>query len=387
MLRSPARDAKRFLIVLLLILLLTVAVFGSLSCGAKAKPAFSQDMQNRFDQVVNELMTRYGIPGAIIGLWVPGTGEWVVTRGVADVQSGKAPDITYKTRIGSITKSVTATVVLQLADEGKLGLDDPLSKYEPWVPNAGGISVRQLLNMTSGLYNYTDDSSFWDRLMASPDAPWTPRQVVDVALAHPPNFAPGQEYQYCNTNYILLGMIIEQVTGRTAAQEITTRVIDRLGLKDTSFPDTPAMPASHMNGYMSLVDNSITDIDQLADITDMTPTGYWTAGAMISTVTDMQVLANAIADGSLLSPAMQQQRLAFVPPDSPQYGLGIMTVTGTPYVGHSGEVLGFNSSMYCDPNTGNTVVVLINRYPSPIEGVSDAIALRLLDAAGLLALP
>lgn len=379
----------RFLVILTLVLLVPVTALGILSCGAKtqAPPSFSQDQQAQFDQIVSDVMAKYGIPGAIVGLWIPGQGEWVVARGVGDLATGAAPDITDKMRMGSITKTVTATVVLQLADEGKLGLDDALSKYEPWVPNSGNITIRELLNMTSGLYNYTNDGAFWDQLLANPLTAWPPRQIVDLALTHPPDFAPGTEYEYSNTNYILLGMVIEQVTGNSADQEIQTRIIDRLGLKNTSFPEVPEMPSPHMEGYMSGADNTVTDLNQLEDITVLTPTGYWTAGAMITTVDDLKVWVQALAQGTLLSPAMQQQRLTFVPAGNPTYGLGIMPITGTPFLGHSGEVLGFNSSAYTDPTTGNTVVVLINRYPAAIEGVSDGIAIKLLEAAGLITLP
>lgn len=142
-----------------------------------------------------------------------------------------------------------------------------------------------------------------------------------------------------------------------------------------------------MNGYLSTTDDSATDISKLADVSVMTPTGYWTEGAIISNLDDMKVLAKALADGSLLSKGMQKQRLTFVPGNKPQYGLGIMTVSGTGFVGHSSEVLGFNSSMYCNASTGNTVLVLLNRYPNQIEGVSDIIAFELLSIVGAANLP
>ncbi len=379
----------RFLVILSLVLLVPITALGILSCGAKTQtqPSFSQDQQAQFDQILSDVMAKYGVPGAIVGLWIPGQGDWVVARGVADLSTGAAPDVADKMRMGSITKTVTATVVLQLADEGKLGLDDALSKYEPWVPNSDNITIREILNMTSGLYNYTNDGAFWDQLLANPLTAWTPRQIVDIAIAHPPDFAPGTDYEYSNTNYILLGMVIEQVTGNSADQEIQTRIIDRLGLKDTSFPEVPEMPSPHMEGYMFGADNTVTDLNQLEDITILTPTGYWTAGAMITTVSDLKVWVQALAGGTLLSPAMQQQRLTYVPAGNPTYGLGIMPVSGTNFLGHSGEVLGFNSSAYTDPTTGNTVVVLINRYPAAIEGVSDGIAFKLLEAAGAVTLP
>ena len=200
-------------------LLMTALLLGSLTpvwgAGDPA-PELSDGKKAGLQKALEGMMEKYKIPGAIAGLWFPGIGDWVGTAGIGNPSNGEAPQPGDKVRIGSITKSFTATVVLQLVDEGRLSLDDVLSKWEPQVPGADGITIRQLLNMTSGLYNFTDLSEFWDALNKDPLAVWTPRQLVDMAIAQPAVFAPGSQFMYCNTNYVLLGMIIEKVTGKTA---------------------------------------------------------------------------------------------------------------------------------------------------------------------------
>ena len=303
-------------------------------------------------------------------MWFPDEGTWVVGSGKGDKSTGAAPKTTDRVRIGSLTKTFTATAVLQLVDQGKLALDDKLSKYEPQVPGADGITLRQLLNMTSGLFNYTDDQSFWDKFVAAPSAPWTPQQVLDIALAHPAVFPPGQKYMYCNTNYVLLGMIIEKVTGKPAGDAITKGIIDKLALKNTSFPMDTAIATPYMHGYWP-AKGQPNDTADLAEISVYSPAAFWTAGGMISTLGDLKIWAEALATGKVVSKAMHVEQVKFNPPNTASYGLGVMG--GGKIIGHSGEVPGYNSSMYYLPGSKAISIVLINRYPSTIEGVADVI--------------
>jgi len=320
-------------------------------------------------------MAKYKVPGAIVGMWFGKQGTWVVGAGKGNTSAGAAPQTTDKTRIGSISKTFTATVILQLVDEKKLSLDDKLSKYEPQVPGADGITVRQLANMTSGLYNYTDDPAFWTAFQKSPKTTWAPQQMVDIATAHPAVFPPGQRYMYCNTNYILLGMIMEKVTGSTAAKQITTRIIDKLGLKNTSFPMTPDMPTPYMHGYIPATGQP-NGSGTLTDLSIYSPTPFWTAGAMVSNLDDLKIWAQALATGKLLSKQMHAEQIKSTAPNTQGYGLGIM-IAGHG-LGHSGEVPGYNSSMYYFATVNSTSIVLINRYPSTIEGAADEINTALI---------
>lgn len=341
-------------------------------------PGLGEAKRESLRETLDAQLARYKIPGAIVGMWFPGIGDWVAAVGVGNLGSGEAPKPADRVRIGSITKSFTATVVLQLVDEGKLSLDDHLSNWEPQVPGADGITVRQLLNMTSGLYNFTAVPEFWEAFQRDPGVLWRPQQLIDLAIAHSPEFPPGQEFMYCNTNYILLGLIIEKVTGRTAGEEITARIIDRLGLKDTSFPTTPDIAEPYMRGYVPAAGEE-DGSGRLAELGQCSPTPFWTAGGMIGTLDDLKTWIEAIKTGVLLSPEMHAEQLNFSAPNTEFYGLGVMNAGGV-LVGHSGEVPGYNSSIYYIPSLDAISITLINRYPSEIEGAADQVNLALIKA-------
>jgi CubicO group peptidase (beta-lactamase class C family) len=342
-----------------------------------ALPPVSEEKRALLQATLEAGIAQFKMPGAIAGLWFPGKGEWVGTAGVGNPATGKAPGIDDKVRMGSVTKSFTATIVLQLVDEGLLSLDDPLGKWEPQVPGAGQIKVRNLLNMTSGLFNYTDLPEFWEKLNANPKAPWSPRQLVEMATANPSLFKPGEQYMYCNTNYILLGLIIEKVTGRTVSEEFEARIVHRLGLKNTSFPMTPEIGEPYLRGYQP-ADGEEEGSDKVQEFSLSSPTPYWTAGGAIGTLGELRTWIRAIATGELLSPEMHAEQLKFKSPNTKNYGLGVMN--GGMLFGHSGEVPGYNSSMYYLPSIDAVCIVLTGRYPSEIEGASDEIMSSLIKA-------
>jgi D-alanyl-D-alanine carboxypeptidase len=382
---SITRQKSCFFITIAMVMLLVLIPLCAGSCvSSGGGQPFSKDIQEKLGEGVEATMARFGVPGAIIGVWVPGKGEWLSVRGEADVKTGAKPKLSDHVRIGSVTKTFTATVILQLVDEGKLTLEDKLNKFVlgVTVPNQDKITVRNLLNMTSGLYDFTASDQFWADFYANPTKPWVPKQLVAITAARPPKAEPGQEYDYCNTNYILLGLIIEKVTGGSVKEEITTRTIDKLGLKNTSFPIGTSMPDPFMHGYTTTLTNpGATDIKSLTDISIQTPTGWWTAGAVISDLQDLKTWVKALADGTLVSPAMHEQQVKFSAPDTENYGLGINNAKFL--VGHSGEVPGYNSTVYTQPGVnGATIIILINRYPSSEEGVSDQIMISMLNVLG-----
>ncbi len=149
-------------------------------------------------------------------------------------------------------KAGASTVILQLVDEGELGLDDPVSQYQPEVPNGENITIRQLLNMSSGLFSYTEDEAFNETLDAQSDKAWEPRELVEIGFEHQPYFSSGEGFHYSNTNTVLLGMIIEQLTGQPLEQEFQERIFAPLGMSDTLLPErsSAAIPDPHPRGYM-----------------------------------------------------------------------------------------------------------------------------------------
>ena len=154
--------------------------------------------------------------------------------------------------VGSTTKSIVATVLLQLVDEGRLKLDDKVSKYISWVPNGENITIRQLLNMTSGLYNYTEDKTLLAAVAADPLKKWAPVELARAGVSGQPYFPPGEGWYYSNTNTILVGLIIEKITGKMLEDEVTTSITDRLGLKNTYFPQGPDITAPATLGVLFL---------------------------------------------------------------------------------------------------------------------------------------
>ena len=361
--------------VFLVCLLLTFSALSVSSCstGTSGGQPFSRDVQDKLNKAVNDKMAEFGVPGVIVGVWVPGKGNWISCKGAGDIQTGAGPTIYDHVRIASITKTFTATVILQLADEKRLNLTDTLDMYDlgVTVPNGDKITIRNLLNMTSGLFNYTNDENFWSKFLADPTAAWTSKQLVDISTAHGVVAPPGQGYDYNNTNYVLLGMIIEKLTGNTAGTEIKSRIIDKLGLQSTSFPTTAEIPVPFMHGYMpdSFIGGD-TSGPAVKDMSVESPTPFFTAGGMISDLMDIKIWLQALASGMLLSPEMHKEQLTFASPNTSSYGLGV--ANGGIFIGHSGEITGYNSSAYTQVGgNGATIIVFINRYPSKIEGAAD----------------
>ncbi|MFI6322057.1 serine hydrolase domain-containing protein [Nonomuraea sp. NPDC050556] len=240
-------------------------------------------------------------------------------------------------RIGSVTKAFTATVVLQLVAEGKLKLDDPLSAHLPGVvEQADTVTIKDLLGHTSGVPEHTDDLfDKWGRI-AEPERTWTGQDLVDVANKHPRLFPAGTRFAYTNTNFILLGMVIEAVTGRPYTQEITERIVRPLGLTSTTTPtSSTAIRGKHLHGYV-MVDG------KPYDVTRINPTIAGAAGGIISTTADLDTFFRALFSGRLLRPA---ELKAMTTVGKGDYGLGLETAKlscGMVY-GHGGGVPGYST--------------------------------------------
>jgi D-alanyl-D-alanine carboxypeptidase len=316
----------------------------------------ADDLAQRLDTAVNQAMTAAGVPGAIIGIWGP-DGTYVRAFGVADTTTRAPMKTDFYSRIGSVTKTFTVTGILQLADQGKLGLDDPIARYVDGVPQGDKITLRELARMQSGLFNYSVSPAFQQALFADPRKPFTPQELLNYAFAQPNQFPPGEGFQYCNTNTVLLGLVVEKVSGQPLHSYIHDHIVTPLGMSDTSFPTTNAFPDPHAQGY------TVQTADgKEAAATDWNPSWGWAAAAMISTLDDMRIWAPALATGKLLTPQMQAQRLQTVgqPGMPPQdgYGLGIFNLGG--WIGHNGSLPGYQAVAVYLPQKQTTLVILIN---------------------------
>ncbi len=292
----------------ILSVVLTIALLVS-ACGKHSAIVVAElDPQTtaKLDSAINEILTSAAVPGAIVGVWGP-KGQYVRTFGVANTATRAPLRPDFYHRIGSVTKTFTVTAVLQLVDEGKVELDDPIAKYVDKVPNGNKITLRELARMQSGLFNYSMSLAFSRDLEADPRRQYSTHELLDYAFAQPSNFVPGQGYEYSNTNAVLLGQVVEKVSGQTLPAFVQEHITGPLGMRHTSFPDTNAIPDPHARGYTQL-----TPTGSLVDSTDWNPSWASWAGAMISTLDDLRIWVPALATGVLLKPDTQQQRLQTV---------------------------------------------------------------------------
>jgi D-alanyl-D-alanine carboxypeptidase len=369
-LRSPAR--RNVLRVTGVVVAVGLATAGSSAYAFAAGAGSGQEVSGQavssqppagLQQAADQLVAD-GVPGVII---MTRRGQQVsnVVAGLADKATGQPMQPQDKVRIGSITKTFVATVVLQLAAERRLSLNDSVQKWLPGVITGHGyhpaqITIRQLLQQTSGIQDYTSAPGFLTE--ANLAKTWQPQQLVDIALRLGP---PVHGWLYSDTNYILLGMIIQKVTGRSPVTEISRRILVPLGLHDTSFPLTSKqIPAPYAHGYYGSLD--VTNL--------VSPSIAWTAGAMISTVDDVARFYRALLDGRLLPPAQQRELLAAIPVNdtgelfAEHYGLGIYSVQlscGTAW-GHDGGIIGFKTFAYTSPDGNRQAVIVYNDYKKSV---------------------
>ena len=322
------------------------------------------------------------IPGAVMLLRTP-EGEFTATYGVRELGGDVPVTLDDHIRVGSNTKTMTGTVILQLVEEGSLALEDPVSKYRPDVPNGDAITIAQLLNMRSGLFNYSETYELNAGLDADPARHWDPEELAAMGLALPPYFEPDQGWHYSNTNTVLLGLIAEQLDGKPLDQIFQERIFDPSGLDETSFPASGGeLPEPYSNGYMYM-DNTLTisstvlpaDLQAAAeagtllpnDQTHADPSWAWAAGGAISTAGDLADWVEILVEGGALDEQMQEERLASIQPtsdepDAASYGYAIAEMG--PFLGHTGELPGYNSFMGRQPDTDVTLVVWTNLAPT-----------------------
>jgi D-alanyl-D-alanine carboxypeptidase len=288
-------------------------------------------------------------------------GRWRGSSGVAELDRPRPVPVNGRFRAGSITKTFVAVVVLQLVAEGRLRLDDTVEHWLPGaVPAGDRITLRHLLDHTSGLYNYTDDLPLRDpEFLEVRFRTWTPWELLRLATRHPLQFEPGKRWEYSNTDDIVLGLVIQQATGRPYGAEVKRRIIRPLRLHGTSVPGTnPHIRGPHAHGYLPLVSDGQV---QPVDVTALNPSAAWAAGEMISTAADLNRFFAALIGGRLLGPAELQAMTSPVPP-SVDYGLGLMLrrlPCGTTVYGHMGDAPGYSAWSFTTADTRRSITLSI----------------------------
>ncbi|QMU78076.1 beta-lactamase family protein [Streptacidiphilus sp. PB12-B1b] len=295
-----------------------------------------------------------------------GAKTYTVSTGKGDLATNTAVNPAGEFRVGSITKNFTAVLVLQLVAQKKVDLDALASRYLPagLLPKGSPITVRELLNHTSGLYDYTDDLLTGDTVTGYQGfryKTYTPQSLVADSVKHGPQFTPGKDYSYSNTNFVVLGLLVEHVTGLPYATVLHQRILDPLHLTHTYFvvPQT-TVPGVHALGYLTQ-DNPAKP---LFDATDQTASWLWTAGALISSTSDLNTYLRALTTGHLLPAAQlaQMETTEFVN-STTRYGLGLREYQlpcGTDVYGHDGIIEGYQTYSYTTKNGSRQVTISAN---------------------------
>ncbi|SOD84156.1 serine hydrolase [Streptomyces sp. Ag109_G2-15] len=357
---------------------------GVMTMGALAPPAASAAATpHTVQKGLNALVRTDGVPAALASVQDRDGRTRTYTAGVGDLATGAKVPRDGQVRIGSNTKTFTAVVVLQLVGEGRIGLDAPVDTYLPGLLRGDGIdgrgiTVRQLLQHTSGLPNYSEYLS--DDIRS-----YDPRELLDLALQHKADFVPGTKWAYSNTNYLVAGLIVQKVTGRPLAGEIDRRVIGRIGLRHTYFPapGEVTIRERHPRGYYQ--DSAGAP---LVDATEWDPSWAWAAGQMVSTDSDLNRFFTALLAGRLLPKAQLDQMRTTVPASYPfpagaRYGLGLVSTPlscGGVYWGHGGSMTGYETRGGATED-GRAVNVAVTLQPSQatkerMDGVVDTALCR-----------
>ncbi|MFK3979918.1 serine hydrolase domain-containing protein [Micromonospora sp. NPDC050397] len=295
-------------------------------------------------------------------------GEWVGSAGVRELGKPAKPPTDGRFRIGSTTKTFTATLVLRLVAEGKIGLDDPANDHLPGFRLDPRITVRMLLQHTSGLFNFTgeiyDDGTFAPGI-PSIDKEWVDNrfhtyrdeELVRLALSKPARFEPGADWSYSNTNYVLAKLLVERITGRPYAEEMRRLILRPLGLSGTVVPGvSPELPEPHAHGYYRYRDGGQWKV---VDTTRFNPSWVSAAGDMVSTTEDLHTFVSALLGGSLLpAPLLAEMCTPHPKSGDYRYGLGLFvqeTEFGGTVLHHNGGLWGWAALMYSTPDGSRTL--------------------------------
>ncbi|WP_458352790.1 serine hydrolase domain-containing protein [Peribacillus frigoritolerans] len=314
-----------------------------------------------------------GYPGILANISKGGK-TWSYAAGIADLRTKKPMKTDFRFRIGSVTKTFIATVLLQLSGENRLNLDDPIEKWLPGVIQGNGydgnqITIRQILNHTSGIADYVKSKDFD---IIDTKKSYTAEEFVKMGISLPPDFAPGKGWSYSNTGYVVLGILIEKVTGNSYEEEVENRIIEPLDLSNTFLPgNSSVIPGTkHARGYFQ------TDgASELKDVTYANPGS--SDGDMISTAEDLNKFFPYLLSGKLLKEQQLKQMLTTVPTgrEGTGYGLGIFEIKLPKSVsiwGHTGGVLGFSTFAGGTLGGKHTIAVNLNSLntsPDPFKNI------------------
>ena len=371
---SSSRSSRRRLLVWRV---LAVPVAAAIALGAAGGAASAAPSKGEAESLKARAqgLVEAGYPAALAAVSDSKGESAGVAVGKGSLETGQAPPMDGEVRIGSNTKTFVAVVVMQLVQEGKVGLDEPIETYLPGLIKGEGIdgskiTVRQLLQHTSGLPDFDETLVGTTDVFQYRHHYVTPRDVLDSALSKPAQFEPGAQWKYTNTNYLVLGMLVERVSQRPVGEQIDQRIVKKLGLSHTYFPapGDRSIKGTHPQGY------HLSAGGKLEDITEMDPAWGWAAGAMVSTPSELNTFFQAVFDGRLLTQAsIDEMKNGAVDASSrfgpgTVYGLGLigtpLSCGGTSW-GHGGSIHGYQTDNAVGPD-GTAVTVAVTALPTAI---------------------
>ncbi len=342
-----------------------------------AENPFKEEVRTALQQIVAS-----GVPGATIRV-SNGPRSWTAAAGVATVSPHTPMKASGRFRAGSVTKELVAVAILQLVDRGLVQLDNTVESLLPGlVPTGERISVRQLLNHTSGLFDYASDPAFLNPETYA-QKHFTPKELLHISLSHEPTGPPGEKFSYSNTNYILLGLIVESVTGSRLSEVLQERVIAPAGMGDTFLPvDDGHFGGPHSSGYYRMAADAAGS--PLHELTYLNPSFSWSSYGLVSTTKDLNRFQQALHDGRLISQDLVREMKRGIDtgnPAYPQYGLGLESAhmpCRAEVWGHTGSIPGFNTLSFTDVRSG--VIATISTNAQILDSTATAGLVSAMDA-------
>ena len=351
-------------------LLLALVLLTGCSDDDKPKPSEpAPTLPEMIQTMLDQAVAADSIPGDMITVYRAGTIDWSGASGMATLEPARALEPDEPFRVGSITKMMAAVIALELVDENQLHLNDPIDDYlrpslVDSLPHGEEITLRMLLNHTSGLADYTRSAELEAALLANPDRKWRPEELIGLALALEQPGLPGGEWHYASTNYVLLQLVLESKTGQTFSELLRARIALPLGLANTSLPSSSLLAGAH--GYQ--------DVDgdgRLDDITGLDPSYVGAAGGAVSTTRELVLFSRALFGHQLLSNTTQTAMTNAI--DTGQLGVGYglgLTVLLNAYYGHAGEVPGYTSGVFYIPVLDLTVALVLTKGGEESAGLA-----------------
>ena len=356
-------------------------LIASLIIGCKPKANEEMPSEPPLSKALNNVLHSYDLQGIAVSILDEnGTEVWSGTHG--NSHQGQPITQDMKFGIGSITKSFVATIILQLVEEGLLSLDNTIGDFitESYSHIDPAISIENLLRHRSGIFNYTNNDFFIEVLLSEDERVWTPEEILNYVEA--PLFSPDSNWSYSNTNYILLGLIIEKVTAQSLAENLKLRIFDRLDMVNSYLPAKDSISGLIAHPWSYLNRNTLRDLYDIDFSMNALYSAAWAAGAMTSTAHDLTIFSHSIFNSDiLLTQESKNQMLNFGMVDNGGfthfvgYGLGIQSFqsNGIDFYGHNGDILGYGSLVVYLPVHGFSIAILVN------QDLSEAIRIKLIN--------